>query len=145
MLQTMPTVKYLRDQRHAGTVSEIAKLKFPYPSQDHPDLETVVNEPKPQISVGEDNGKDLFPDIVVVRRPGAWLQLMAEVETADTVTEESALTEWLPYSRCGELLLYVPFGYVDQARRLCKKHRIQIAGVRAWRFRPVWGLDVADS
>ena len=143
--RTMPTVPYLRDQRHAGTVQEIAKLKFPYPNEERPELETIVNEPQPQISVGQHNGKDLFPDIVVVRRPGVWLQLMAEVETTDTVTDESAEQEWLPFSRCGELLLYVPYGYASVAKKLCKKHGITVSGIRIWRFRPVWGLEVAEA
>lgn len=140
----MPSVKYLRDQRHAGTVAEIAKLKFPYPNDENPDLETVVNIPTASVSVGQEFGKDLFPDIVVVRRPGVWLKLMAQVEMADTVTDESAVETWLPLSKCGELLLYVPFGCAGEAKALCRRHSVKGAKVRTWRFRPVWGLDVAD-
>lgn len=139
------TVKYLRDLRHDGTVAEIAKLKFPFPSEEYPDYETILNEPEPQISVGNVNGQDLFPDIVVVRRPGQWLMVMAEVETADTVNDESALTEWLPFSKVGELFLYVPQGCVQETKRLCKKHGIKVQGIRTWRFRPVWGLDVSEA
>ena len=139
------TLKYLRDQRHVGTVAEIARLKFPFPNDEYPDLETLVNEPAPTISVGEHNGKDLFPDIVVVRRPGVWLKMMAEVETADTITDESAEEQWLPYSKCGDLYLYVPFGCADEARKIAKRHRVPLKGIRLWRFRPVWGLDVAEA
>ncbi len=139
------TVKYLRDQRHAGTVAEIARVKFPFPDAEHPDLDTLVNEPKPVMSVGKENGKDLFPDIVVVRRPGQWLTLMAEVETADTVNDESAVNEWLPYSKVGDLLLYVPAGCVPETKKLCKKYKIKVKGIRTWRFRPVWGLDVTEA
>ena len=139
------TVKYLRDQRHAGTVAEIAKLKFPFPNKEFPELETIVNIPTPQMSAGEIEGRELFPDIVVLRRPGKWLQLMAEVETADTVNDESATTDWLPFSQQGDLVLYVPMGYVSEARRLCKKHGIRVKGIRTWRFRPVWGLEVSEA
>lgn len=138
-------VKYLRDQRHAGTVMEVARVKFPFPNDEHSDLETIVNIPTPRLAAGNENGKDLFPDIVVVRRPGLWLKMMAVVETADSVTDERAQEAWLPYSKVGDLFLYVPFGYVDEAKRLCKKYRIQPKGFRAWRFRPVWGLDVAEA
>ena len=141
----MAQVKYLRDQRHAGTVAEIAKLKFPYPNDASPELETVVNIPVASVSVGQENGKDLFPDIVVVRRPGVWLKLMAQVESSDTVTDEAALERWLPYSKCGELLLYVPFGQAGAAKALCKKHGVRGARIRTWRFRPVWGLEVAEA
>lgn len=136
---------YLRDQRHVGTVAEIAKLKFPFPNPEFPDFETILNEPQPGMSVGEENGKQLYPHIVVVRRPGTWLQLMAEVESADTVTEESALARWLPYSKCGDLLIYVPQGCVPEAKRICKKLNIKVKGIRTWRFRPVWGLDVSEA
>ncbi len=138
-------VKYLRDLRHAGTVGEIARVKFPFPNEEHPDLETTLNLPTPRLEVGNENGKDLFPDIVVIRRPGLWLKMMAVVETADSVTDERAVEAWLPYSKVGDLYLYVPFGCVVAARRLCKKHRVKVKGIRAWRFRPVWGLDVADA
>jgi hypothetical protein len=138
--------KYLRDLRHDGAVAAIAKLKFPFPRDTDPELETILNDPKPQIAVGKDDkGRDLFPDIVVVRRPGQWLTMMAEVETADTVTDESALGDWLPISRCGELYIYVPAGSVQETKRLCKKHGIHAAGIRTWRFRPVWGLDVTEA
>jgi hypothetical protein len=139
------TLKYLRDLRHTGAVAEIARVKFPFPSPEHPDFETVVNEPAPKLSVGNDRGKDLFPDIVVVRRPGQWLLMMAEVETAETVNDESAENEWLPYSKCGDLLIYVPQGCAPEAKRLCKKHGVKPMGIRTWRFRPVWGLDVSEA
>lgn len=139
------TVAYLRDQRHAGAVAEIARVKFPFPDAEHPDLEATVNVPKPRVAVGVDNGKDLYPDIVVVRRPGIWLKMMAVVETADTVTAERAQEAWLPYSKCGDLFLYVPFGHVQETKRLCRRYAINVKGIRTWRFRPVWGLDVAEA
>ena len=137
--------KYLRDQRHDATVAEIATLKFPYPDDEHPDLETLLNEPEPSIAVGEWEGAALYPDIVVVRRPGQWLQLMAEVETVDTVNDESAEKRWLPYSKVGDLLLYVPAGCVQEAKRICKRHAVAYKGIRTWRFRPVWGLSVTEA
>ena len=138
------TARYLNAQRHVGTVAEIAKVKFPFPSEEFPDMETLTNVPKPRIAVGEANGKDLFPDIVVVRRPGQFLQMMAEVEMPDTLTDETALNSWAPLSKIGELFIYVPAGMVPEAKSLLKKHKISVAGIRTWRFRPVWGLDVTD-
>ncbi|MBI5948676.1 MAG: hypothetical protein HY875_11115 [Chloroflexi bacterium] len=139
------TVKYLRDQRHQGTVAEIANSRFPFPSADHPDMETVVNVPTHRMSVGKVLGKDFFPDIVVVGRPGQWLRMMVQVETADSVTEDSAMTRWLPCSEFGDLFVYVPAGYADAAKKLCKKHKIRVKGIRTWRFQPVWGLAVAQA
>ncbi len=137
--------KYLRDQRRSGAIAEIARVKFPFPNAEHPELETIANEPKQQVSVGEHEGKALYPDIVVIRRPGLWLTLMAEVEMADSVTGERALERWLPISRFGDLLLYVPSGMASEAKKICRRHGIKTKGIRTWRFRPVWGLSVAEA
>ena len=139
------TVKYLREQRITGTIAEIAKLKFPFPNETNPDYETFTNNPKPTIAVGQFNGADVFPDIVVVRRPGQWLMMMAEVESEESLTDETVLTRWLPASNCGELLIYVPMGCVSEAKKLVKKHGVKVLGIRTWRFRPVWGLEVTEA
>ncbi len=141
----MQTVRYLRDQRHVGTVAEIAKLKFPFPNEQFPDLEAITNVPNKAMAVGQEQGRELYPNIVVVRRPGSWLQMMAEVETQDTIDDEAATTRWKPYSECGQFYLYVPFGCAAEAKKLAKKHGVKLAGLRVWRFRPVWGLDVAEG
>ena len=139
------TVQYLRDQRHQATVAEIAEKKFPFPSENEPELETIINTPTQQMSIGKHNGENFFPDMVVVRRPGQWLELIAQVETSDTVNDDSAENRWLPASRMGELLLYVPAGKVEATKKLCKKHGIKTKGIRTWRFQPVWGLQVTEA
>lgn len=139
------TVQYLRDQRHAGTVQKIAELKFPFPNEENPGLETINNVPKRAMAVGQHNGNDMFPDLVVVRRPGQWLELMVEVETAETVNDESAENDWKPMSMLGDLLIYVPAGTVQETKALCRKHKIKPKGIRTWRFVPVWGLQVTEA
>jgi hypothetical protein len=138
-------VQYLRDQRHAGTVEKIAELKFPFPNEDSPGLETLNNVARRVMAVGTHEGRDLFPDLVIVRRPGQWLELMAEVEMADSVTDESAVNDWKPMSQVGDLLIYVPAGMVQEAKALLKKHKVRAKGIRTWRFVPVWGLQVAEA
>lgn len=138
------TVKYLRDQRHVGTVDAIAKAAFPYPNDDVKNLEAVVNVPKHVICAGTYEEKELYPDILVLRQPGQWLQLLVEVEMDDSVTDESALEDWLPMSRLGDLLIYVPAGMASEAKQLCKKHDIHPKGIRTWRFRPVWGVELRE-
>ncbi len=138
------TVKYLRDLRHQGTVAAIGEARFPFPNKEYPNLEAIVNVPKQIISAGTYDGKELYPDIVVVRQPGQWLEMLVEVEMDDSVTSESAENEWLPMSRIGNLYIYVPAGLSDEAKRLCKKHGISPKGIRTWRFRPVWGIDIKE-
>lgn len=139
------TKEYLRELKHDGTVAEIARIKFPFPNEEFPNLETILNEPSPRISIGNVNGRELYPDIVVVTKPGQFLRIIAEVETPETLTDEEALNEWKPFSEIGELYLYVPQGYVAETKKLLKKHKIRAKGIRTWRFRPVWGLDVSDA
>lgn len=134
--------KYLRDQRLLGTIEEVAKTMFPFPNDEHPELETVLNAPEPRMSIGEVDRRPLYPNIVVVRRPGQWLSLMGEVEMPDSVTDDAALDRWLPYSRLGDLTLYVPAGLAREARKICRNHGVRLKGLRTWRFRPVWGLDI---
>ena len=138
-------VEYLRNQRHQKIVEEIAGERLNYPDENHPTFETFTNKPTPRMSAGEINGEAVYPDIVVVRRPGNWLQLIAQVETADSITEETAINTWKPYASMGELLLYVPTGYVQNTKKLCKKFDIPIKGLRTWRYRPVWGLTIVDA
>jgi hypothetical protein len=139
------TVQYLRDQRHTGVVQKVLELKFPFPNDETPGLETINNVAAHAMAVGQHNGKDLFPDLVIVRRPGQWLELMAEIEMHDSVTDESAENDWKPMSLVGDLLIYVPAGMVPEAKKLCSRHRIHPKGIRTWRFVPVWGLQVAEA
>ncbi len=48
-------------------------------------------------------------------------------------------------SKVGDLFVYVPTGLVPETKALLKKHKIKVAGIRTWRFRPVWGLDVTEA
>lgn len=138
------SVEYLRELRLEGIIGDIARVKFPFPSEEHLDYDTIVNVPKPKLAVGQLDGKDLFPDIVVVRRPGQWLTMMAQVETVESLTDETAQKRWKPLSSLGELVIYVPAGSGPKARKLVKKNKVRVDGIRTYRFRPVWGLDVAD-
>jgi len=140
----LATVKYLRDQRHVGTVEAIAHKMYPFPNEEYPDRDVVVNVPVAKMAAGQANGKDIFPDLIVLRRPGAWLHEIAAVEMHDTVNDASALERWKPMSTCGALYVYVPAGMVNEARKLLKRHSIHVAGIRTWRFRPVWGVDVSE-
>tara|TARA_B100000470_G_C19425711_1_gene230702 strand:- start:12 stop:434 length:423 start_codon:yes stop_codon:yes gene_type:complete len=137
-------VEYLRNQRHQKIVAEIANDRLDYPDEKNPTLETFTNATTPRMAAGEIDGNPVYPDIVVVRRPGNWLQIIAQVETLDSITKEQALNIWKPYSLMGDLLLYVPTGCVQSTKSLCKQFDIQIKGLRTWRYRPVWGLTIVN-
>jgi hypothetical protein len=86
-----------------------------------------------------------YPDIVVVDSSGNTVKIVAEVETASTVTEEEALAEWRPYADVVPLYLYVPVGYAERAKSIYKKLKIPVVGLRTWRFLVGYeSIDIVD-
>lgn len=119
---------------HARAVQDIAKARFGFPTQKYPHYKTYVNHPERTMGVRLPDGHAAYPDIVVVEDPENYTRMLAEVETAETVTEEEARREWLPFSRLGPLYLFVPVGCGDLARRIVKRVGVPIVGLRSWRY-----------
>ena len=121
-----------RERLRLQALQEIARQRFGFPNERHPHLKTFVNEPERTMGVTVD--KDvLYPDIVVLQWPEKITQMVAQVEASNTITEQRALEEWLPYSLAGPLYLFVPVGCAQQAKRLCRRFRVQLVGLRTWR------------
>jgi hypothetical protein len=133
-----------RERLRLQALQEIARERFGFPNERYPHLKTFVNEPERTMGVTVDK-EVLYPDIVVLQWPEKMTEMVAQVEGAGTVTEQQALDEWLPYSLAGPLYLFVPVGCAQAAKRLCRRHRIALVGLRTWRhmvgFR---GLEVTD-
>ena len=122
-----------RERLRLRAVQEIARERFGFPNERYPHLKTFVNEPERTMGVTVD--KDvLYPDIVVLQWPEKITQMVAQVEAAGAVTEQQALDEWLPYSLAGPLYLFVPVGYAQEAKRICRRFRIAVVGLRTWRY-----------
>ena len=122
-----------RERLRLRAVQEIARERFGFPNERYPHLKTFVNEPERTMGVTVDK-EVLYPDIVVLQWPEKITQMVAQVEAAATVTEQQALDEWLPYSLAGPLYLFVPVGYAQEAKRICRRFRIDVVGLRTWRF-----------
>jgi hypothetical protein len=125
-------------------VQEIARERFAFPNERYPHLKTFVNEPGRTMGVTVD--KDvLYPGIVVLQWPEKITQMVAQVEAAGTVTEQQALDEWLPHSLAGPLYLFVPVGYAQEAKRICRRFRIRVVGLRTWRYMVgIRDLEITD-
>lgn len=119
--------------QQARAVQDIAKARFAFPNGKYPHYKTYVNRPQPSMGIRLPTGGAAYPDIVVVEDPENHTKMLAQVETAETVNEEQAQREWKPLADLGPLYLYVPVGYADEAKRICKKLRIPIVGLRTWR------------
>ena len=122
-----------RERLRQRAVQEIARNRFPFPNERHPHFKTFVNEPERTMGVTVDR-EVLYPDIVVLQWPEKMTQMVAQVESTNTITEQQALDEWLPYSLAGPLYLFVPVGYAQAAKRLCRRYRIDLVGLRTWRY-----------
>lgn len=122
-----------RQSLHLRALQDIAPQRFPFPSEDYPDLRTFLNDPERTMAVPV-GGEAFYPDVVVVKWPEKVVEMLAEVETADTVTEEQARERWLPLSRAGRLYLFVPVGLARETKRLCRRMGVDLVGLRTWRY-----------
>ena len=133
------------EELHQRAVQDIALARFEFPTPELASYRTFVNVPEVTLPVTDEAGQELTPDIVVVDTPGNLLRMLASVEVPETVTEERAQQQWLPYSRLPDaaFYLFLPVGYGGVAKRICKKLSIDVYGYRTWRYTPQ-GLEVND-
>ncbi len=126
-------------------LQDIAGSRFGFPTPEYPDYMTHVNEPHRSIGVQMSDGAVAYPDIVVVQHPENNTEIVAEVETDETVGEATARYEWLPYSHLATLYLYVPVGKGDEAQALCRRFGIPVVGIRTWRYVVGYeGIEIND-
>lgn len=141
--QAMPP-RETRERLRLRALQEIARERFGFPNERHPHLKTFVNEPERTMGVTVDRDV-LYPDIVVLQWPEKVTQMVAQVEASNTVTEQRALDEWLPYSLAGAPYLFVPVGCAQEAKRICRRFRIHIVGLRTWRYMVGYrNLEITD-
>ena len=131
-----------RDLKHDRAVRDIAAARFAFPTKEQPKWRAFVNEPAPALGVAGLAGESLYPDIVVVDS-GNVARMVAEVETADTVTEAEGRREWKAFAEvCETFYLYVPAGYSKEAKRICAKLGVRVTGIRTWRY--IQGAEQLD-
>ncbi len=118
---------------HSRAVQDIAKVRFAFPSEEHRYYKTYVNQPERTMGVRLPDGRAAYPDIVVVQDPENYLKMLGQVETSGTVNGDRG-REWLTFARLGPLYLFVPVGYADEAKRICRELQIPIVGLRTWRY-----------
>ena len=87
----------------------------------------------------------MYPDVVVTEEPGHFLQMSAVVALRHELTAAEAQERWRPFARAGALYLVVPAGQAAQANALCRRFKIPLAGLRTWRSRPAYGLEITDA
>ena len=68
-----------------------------------------------------------FPDLVL--QNGKRILGVVEVETAESVNNLEAMSEWKTFSQLSALHLYAPQSMIDVARRLCEDMQIPVAEI----------------
>ncbi len=132
-----PRIATLSESRvatHARAVKDIAEARFGFPTDRYRDYKTYSNIPQRSLGVAMPEDAVAYPDIVVVQNPENYAKIIAEVETAETVSEEVAQRRWLPFAELAPLYLYVPVGEGDLARKLCRDLKVPVVGIRTWRY-----------
>jgi len=129
------TLSEARAAAHVRAVQDIAGARFGFPTGSHRDYKTYTNVPKRTMGVAMLDGSAVaYPDIVVVQDPENYAKILGEVETTETVNEQTAQRRWRPFADLAPLYLYVPVGDADDALKLCRQLRVPIVGIRTWRY-----------
>ena len=129
-------------------VHDLARDRFDYPNDAHPNYRTYTNLPTPTLALeftaGGASTAQVLPDIVVVEHPRNQPVIVAQVETRETVTRLQAELVWAPLET-GEapLYIYVPAGLVRRARDYAMSVGIKNAKFRSWRRQPT-GMRVEE-
>lgn len=124
-----------------ATIGQLARDRFPFPDEQHPEYRTYVNVPEPQLALeftaGGVSRSQVFPDIVVVEHPRNRPIMVAQVETRETVTRRQAELVWAQLETDdAPLYLYVPSGMAARARDYAMAAGIAHVKVRTWRRQP---------
>ena len=136
-----------QDEKLAQAITEIAAGRFEFPSPEFPSFRTYVNSPEVTmaVQVGED---EIIPSIVVVEKIKTGetrLVMTAQVCAPEDVSEGEAKRLWSRIASVPEqaFYLYVPVGLGLEAKKICKRLKIDVEGFRTWRTTPR-GFEIND-
>lgn len=72
-----------------------------------------------------DGSDEYFPDVILRPKGATQSTIIIEVETDESVSEEHAGEQWIPYSNLGrKFYLLVPSVSLDRAKRICARLNI---------------------
>ena len=117
---------YIRPVREQIEHDRIIRQLHAKARRKHDALMNVGQHPSASVGAG-DHAR--FPDLILCGLDkGNPLEMVVEVETAESVHRLEALGEWVPFAAIGvPFVLYVPASMVEVARQLCTEHKIRVA------------------
>lgn len=142
MLQPTPKSQEELQER---VIADVAQARFEFPTPEQPGFRTYVNVPEVTMPITDLEGNEHTPHIVVVDTPGNVLQMLAQVEITQNITEERAREAWAPLANLPDsaFYLFVPVGQGGRAKSIGKKLGIPIYGYRTWRYVPQ-GVEINE-
>jgi hypothetical protein len=129
-----------KDEKLDKAVREVAEARFLFPSEEHPSFRTHLNVPA--VTMGVQVGdEEVVPSIVVVERTKTGetrLVMTAQVCGVEQVNDSEAKAHWARIASVPNqaFYLYVPVGYGQQAKKICRRLKINVDGFRTWRTTP---------
>jgi ferredoxin len=119
-----------------SVIEQIALNSFAYPNNEYPSLKTFINLPNPELGieiVGGLGGR-IYPDIIVAEQPSNYPRLIAQIESAETVTREQAERVWARLdNQESTTYIFVPTGYAARAKDYARVTGIKNIQIRTWK------------
>jgi hypothetical protein len=92
-----------------------------------------------------DGGAEYYPDVVLIPKGSSQSTVIVEVETDESVNEDHALEQWVPYSKLGrKFYLLIPSSSLDEAKAICRRHRIAAHFGQYWWDGTRWAINFED-
>lgn len=92
-----------------------------------------------------DGKAEYYPDVILVPKGSRRSTIIIEVETDESVNEDHALEQWVPYSKLGrKFYLLVPSGSSEGAKAICRRRGITAHFGQYWWDGTRWALNFED-
>jgi len=92
-----------------------------------------------------EGSEKFFPDLILLPKGSNRGTIIIEVETDDSVSEDHALEQWVPYSKLGrKFYLLVPSGSLDGAKAICRRQGITVHFGQYWWDGTRWAVSFED-
>lgn len=92
-----------------------------------------------------EGSEKFFPDVILLPKSSNRSTIIIEVETDESVNEDHALEQWVPYSNLGrKFYLLVPSGSLDETKAICRRRRITAHFGQYWWDGTRWAVSFED-
>lgn len=92
-----------------------------------------------------DGAEEYYPDLILLPKGSTRSTIIIEVETEESVNQNHAEEQWVPYSKLGrEFYLLVPSDSLNKAKLICRRYGIASRFGQYWWDGSRWALHFED-